>query len=250
MALVNVADTPPCTPRSTTRGFTPPPAPKKQKKPPLMRALLSGSSCVVQKVLEEDPSTAQSVFFDYMLEPPLCCAARAGCDPATVGLLLAHKARTNACDVRGRNALACLAATQPSKALSDLTQHCMPRGFDQLSCQKIILPSLKIEVNRRLEVAAILLAAGVDPELTDHNGVTPAQFAHATKQATLAHLLEHYHGVQACVVFSRMPDEQFPMSWGMLETICLYLVPACTWNQLLKQSNFRKLMCENFLDVN
>jgi hypothetical protein len=97
----------PRTPRTMplTRSSTPPPLVQKTiLSHPLLRALRMNSLDQVRGILDADSELASEPFWDFDLEPPICCAVRFGCSPAIVKLLLDHGASPEATDANGRTA--------------------------------------------------------------------------------------------------------------------------------------------------
>eukprot|EP00443_Scrippsiella_acuminata_P113572 CAMPEP_0115747260 /NCGR_PEP_ID=MMETSP0272-20121206/93059_1 /TAXON_ID=71861 /ORGANISM="Scrippsiella trochoidea, Strain CCMP3099" /LENGTH=411 /DNA_ID=CAMNT_0003192223 /DNA_START=15 /DNA_END=1250 /DNA_ORIENTATION=- len=107
---------PPRTPKARVRCAvqgTPPAAPKKSAPAPLLEALMNDSLEAVREACERDPDAAKLPFWDNNVEPPLCAAARLGCSPSVVELLLQCGADITLRDVNNKGPLDLL-RSQPS----------------------------------------------------------------------------------------------------------------------------------------
>jgi hypothetical protein len=142
-----------------------------------MNALANDSAYEVQKVLKDDPNAAERIFFDHEFEPPLVFATRSGCSAAVMRLLLKCQAPVNASDIYGRPALSYIGCLDHSRApwVWDLPPE--PR------------PCLSPDA---FELVALLLEAGANPHLQDHQGQTPVSGARQKGLESLACFLENY----------------------------------------------------------
>lgn len=101
---------PPQSPKQGPRHIATPGAPKKER-PELMRVLqlaIRGQEDNLDKVralLALDPDAAVLPFFDYNMEPPLCCAARCECSAEVIELLIEHGACVEDLDFKGESPL-------------------------------------------------------------------------------------------------------------------------------------------------
>jgi len=101
---------PPQSPKQGPRHIATPGAPKKER-PELMRVLqlaIRGQEDNLDKVralLALDPDAAVLPFFDYNMEPPLCCAARCECSAEVIELLIEHGARVEDVNSKGQSPL-------------------------------------------------------------------------------------------------------------------------------------------------
>jgi len=101
---------PPQSPKQVARHIATPRAPKKQQQPVLLKVLklaLRGVDNLdkVRALLALDPDAAVLPFFDYNMEPPLCCAARCECSAEVIELLIEHGACVEDLDFKGESPL-------------------------------------------------------------------------------------------------------------------------------------------------
>jgi len=204
--------------------------------PPLMKALLERDSEKVRVALEEDPEAAKLPFFEHHIEPPLCCAVRAGCNSKILGVLLDHEADVNMTDVHGRSPLALLCSLASRANRIATAQQWMSPAATIMSVDEILAIRKEEEEARSLSNAIRLLDAGADMHLPDVQGMTAEKLAMTSGNARLASLMKYYHGTQACITLKRAA-QQSPsstaagqMSIGQLTegpicTICTFLAP-------------------------
>lgn len=116
------AMSPPQTPRRGPCHIATPGAPKKQKRPLLMQVLqlaIQGLDNLdkVRAVLALDADAALEPFWDYDMEPSLCCAVRCGCSAEVIELLIKHGARVGDVNSKGQSPLDLLGSCRASPGL-------------------------------------------------------------------------------------------------------------------------------------
>lgn len=203
-----------------------------KKKSPLRLALESGSAQRVQEVLSRDPSAASEPFFEDACDPPLCCAVRLGRRVEVVRMLVAGGADIDTFDVRGFTPLTllCHRALEAAEIESTTTEVVLFEAIQQAALVRAIQRQADLSVaseqpphgctaggqrgwsyralmseEEALRVAALLLAAGADPELEDFKGRRAAGLAlrGAARWRRMAALCAHYRGAQACFALLR-----------------------------------------------
>lgn len=196
------------------RSDTPPLAPRRRSLPPLMKALAQNSLDKVQQVLEEAPSAAPQLFWEHDCEPPICCAARFGCNPAIFTLLLQHGADVDAVDRRGRTPLG-IVSSEP----------CLVQPLPDMFTigAYIVYPMDTVQVARQqnLDVARLLMGALADMEHVDLSGSRPSDHALRVHNQPLLQVLVDCgcrRAAEVTAAFQGGPGFGWPMANRSLQT--------------------------------
>jgi len=146
------AASPPATPRAALGALDGPPPVQKARPGPLLRGLLHDSADEVAEVLSRDAQAAMDMYLDSGFEPPLCAAARLGCEERVFRVLLSHGLDANATDTRGRSPLAILSSESAPPLF-----HVCPQGGAGTLAQRM--------ETREVRIALALLQAGADAKV-------------------------------------------------------------------------------------
>lgn len=192
-----------------------------------MKALLRRRANEVRAALAEEPEAALLPFLDHFFEPPLCLAARSGCGPEVLRLLLEHGAVVNMVDVNGCSPLFILCRHSEARVRS-----APPAGLEKVGVEAGGRDASEASI---LDCATCLLAAGADPQLGDNKGFTAESLVLSSGAPRLLRLFKYYHIVQACVVLARAlrssasTPSEMPlglMPAGLIPTVFSFLVEA------------------------
>lgn len=179
---------------------------------PLKNALMSNNFQVVERLLEDDPCLA-IMNSRKTGEPPLLLAWHCGCDVHVIRSLLSHGAEVDAVNDQGIRLLSAVAGAarpqDPAAVFSLSARRCSPwipedlvGGDDKAhiilaaAYSSLIAPA-SIDKERSEAVAVCALAFDADPLKRDSSGKTAADYAEASGQSELAHLIRHWDGAAA-----------------------------------------------------
>jgi hypothetical protein len=135
----------------------------------------------VAEILGKDAQAAMDMYLDSGFEPPLCAAARLGCEERVFEILLDHGLDVNATDTRGRAPLAILS----SESAPPLFHGCPQVGAGTLA---------QWLERREVRIAAALLQAGADAKVPLSSN-TAKTCIEGALDAGKRHLYEFYEGV-------------------------------------------------------